>query len=162
MQFSGADAMFGYWCNSRVLMQYLGLDALFGCKHPNMAMFRCCCLLWVYLLINNSVDVISNNVESNFYESVIKYKCSIIQTEQNTTQTYKWNEIQIQQNTNVTKYKCNKIQHDKIQIEQNAKFQNTNMAMWKYKCYKIQMQQNTNKKMKKYKHSKIQKDKIQM
>ena len=61
-------------------------------------------------------------------KSVTKYKCSIIQTEQNTTDV------------------------DKIQIEQNAKFQNTNTTEYKrtkykwskYKCNKIQMQQNTN------------------
>ena len=56
-------------------------------------------------------------------ESVTKYKCSIIQTEQNTTK-----------NTNMTKCKC---KHDKIQMEQN-------MNTTKYKCTKIQMQQNTN------------------
>ena len=57
-----------------------------------------------------------------------EYKCSIIQTEQNTTDV------------------------DKIQIEQNAKEQNTNTTEYKrtkykwskYKCNKIQMQQNTN------------------
>ena len=83
---------------------------------------------------------------NNFDESVTKYKCFIIQTEQNTTPKYnwnkikcdkmqkittkyKWNKIQIQQNINITKYKCNKIQ-----IEQNEKVP-------KYKLDKIQ---NTN------------------
>ena len=46
-------------------------------------------------------------------ESVTKYKCSIIQTEQNTT-------------------KRNKIQHDKIQ-----KFQNTNTTKYKRTKYKL-------------------------
>ena len=61
-----------------------------------------------------------------------KYKCSIIQTEQNTMPKYKWNKILIWQNAIIPKYK-----HDKIQMEQN-----TNTT--KYKCNKIQMQQNTN------------------
>ena len=64
-----------------------------------------------------------------------KYKCSIIQTEQNTTDV------------------------DKIQIEQNAKEQNTNCQntnVTKNKCNKMQMEQNTYAKMPKYKHDKIQ------
>ena len=52
-----------------------------------------------------------------------------------------------------------KYKHDKIQ---NTNCQNTNVT--KYKCNKIQMGQNTNrpKKIPKYKHDKIQKDKIQI
>ena len=69
-----------------------------------------------------------------------KYKCFIIQKEQNTTPKYKHDKMQKFQNTNMTKYKRTK-----------------------YKCKKIQMQQNHlehNTKISKYKHNKIQKDKI--
>ena len=57
-------------------------------------------------------------------ESVTKYKCSIIQTEQNTT-------------------KRNKIQHDKIKKCQNintTKYKRTKYKLPKYKSNKIQVQ----------------------
>ena len=46
-----------------------------------------------------------------------------------------------------------KFKNSKIQTQQNTKEQNTNVT--KYKCNKIQMQQNTNGT--KYKQNKIQK-----
>ena len=68
-----------------------------------------------------------SHVETNHREygteSVTKYKCSILQTEQNTT-------------------KRNKIQHDKIQKCQNTnttKYKRTKYKLPKYKCKKIQM-----------------------
>ena len=60
-------AMFRCLCIVRVLMQCLGVDAWFECKHPNIANVRLL-MLWVYILGNNGVDVISNNFESNFYQ----------------------------------------------------------------------------------------------
>ena len=67
-------------------------------------------------------------------ESVTKYKCSIIQTERNTIQTW--------QNAKIPKYKHDKIQIAKIQMQQNTN--TTKYKRTKYKCNKKQMQQNTN------------------
>ena len=66
---------------------------------------------------------------SSLNESVTKYKCSIIQTDQNTNATkYKYDKIQKFQNTSRTKYKRTKYKWpkykwNKIQIEQNDKIQ---------------------------------------
>ena len=83
-----------------------------------------------------------------------KYKCSIIQTEQNTTPKYKQNKIQTWGNAKNTKYIHHKIQMAKIQMDRN-----TNGS--KYKWIEIKMDWNTNRtkcKLPKYKH----KDNIQL
>ena len=71
---------------------------------------------------------------------------------------YICNKIQMQQNTNGTKYKLNKIQNSKIQTQQNTKEQNTNCQntnVTKYKCNQIQrdkIQIEQNAKIPKYNH----------
>ena len=68
----------------------------------------------------------------------------------------------MEQNTNTTKYRCNKIQMQQNTNRTKCKNfriqtrQNTNVT--RYKCNKIQIEQK--KKIPKYKHDKIQKDKI--
>ena len=81
---------------------------------------RFLCIIFVpnLKLVNCIQYLIKRTTWTVWHGSQSKYKCSIIQTEQNTTKN--------------SKYKRDKIQKKKIQTPQNTKEQETNLTKYNY------------------------------